>query len=50
MHQDSDGDSPNTFFDLFHPHHVPDLFTMHGIIRAEIESHNHVHADGVMLG
>src|ERR1039458_1422434 len=40
MHQDSDRDAALVLIEPFHPHHVPDLFAVHGIVRAEIESQN----------
>ncbi len=49
MHQNADGDTPPVLIQPFHSHHVPDLFAMHGVIGAEVERYNHVHANVVVV-
>jgi hypothetical protein len=44
MQQNTDGDAPPVPIQPFHAHHVPNLFAVHGVIRTEIQCHNHVHA------
>src|ERR1700722_11690375 len=49
MHQDSDGDAPSVFIQFLHAHHIPDLLAVNRIVGPEIQRHNDIHSDEIMI-